>query len=47
MMRLPPVSTLPAYSKLGMGDLGVEQILEFLKRSRTEIEAIEAHLDAI
>jgi HD-like signal output (HDOD) protein len=45
--HLPPVATLPAFAKLGMGDLGVEQILEFLKRSRTEIEAIEAHLGAI
>jgi hypothetical protein len=30
-----------------MADLGVEQIVEFLKRSRTEIKAIEAHLGAI
>jgi hypothetical protein len=30
-----------------MDDLGVEQIVEFLKRSRTEIEAIEAHLGTI
>jgi hypothetical protein len=30
-----------------MADLGVEQIIEFLKRSRTEIEAIETHLGAI
>ncbi|MCP4878723.1 MAG: HDOD domain-containing protein [Gammaproteobacteria bacterium] len=47
MEQLPPISTLPAFAKLGMGDLGVEQIMEFLKRSRAEIEAIEAHLGAI
>jgi HD-like signal output (HDOD) protein len=47
MKRLPPVQTLPAFAKLGMDDLGVEQIVEFLKRSRTEIEAIEAHLGTI
>lgn len=45
--QLPPVHTLPAFAKLGMADLGVEQIVEFLKRSRTEIEAIQAHLGAI
>ena len=47
MKQLPPVHTLPAFAKLGMADLGVEQIMDFLKRSRTEIEAIEAHLGAI
>jgi len=47
MKRLPPVQTLPAFAKLGMDDLDVEQIVEFLKRSRTEIEAIEAHLGII
>ena len=45
--RLPPVQTLPAFAKLGMDDLDVEQIVEFLKRSRAEIEAIEAHLGVI
>jgi HD-like signal output (HDOD) protein len=47
MKHLPPVASLPAFAKLGMADLGVEQIIEFLKRSRTEIQAIEAHLGAI
>jgi hypothetical protein len=47
MKHLPPVASLPAFAKLGMADLGVEQIIEFLKRSRTEIEAIEVHLGAI
>jgi HD-like signal output (HDOD) protein len=47
MKRLPPVPTLPAFAKLGMGDLDIVQIIEFLKRSRTEIQAIEAHLGAI
>ncbi len=45
--RLPPISTLPAFVKLGMGDIDVKQIVEFLKRSRNEIKAIEAHLAAI
>ena len=47
MKKLPPVPTLPAFAKLGMGDLDVNQIIEFLRRSRTEIQAIEAHLGAI
>ena len=47
MRGLPPVPSLPAFAKLGMGDLDVKQIIEFLKRSRNEIRAIEAHLGAI
>jgi HD-like signal output (HDOD) protein len=47
MKRLPPVPSLPAFAKLGMGHLDVKQIIEFLKRSRTEIQAIEAHLSAV
>lgn len=45
--RLPPVSTLPAFAKLGMGDIDVQQIVEFLKHSREELDAIAAHLAAI
>ncbi|MDH3220442.1 MAG: HDOD domain-containing protein [Gammaproteobacteria bacterium] len=44
---LPPVPTLPAFAKLGMGDLDIKQIMAFLSRSRAEIQAIEAHLGAI
>ncbi len=47
MKKLPPVPTLPAFAKLGMGDLDIRQIIEFLNRSRAEIQAIEAHLGAI
>ena len=47
MRRLPPIKTLPAFAKLGMGDLDVQQIIDFLKRSRAEIQAIEAHLNTI
>jgi len=47
MKGLPPVPTLPAFAKLGMGDLDVRQIIEFLKRSRNEIQAIESHHGAI
>jgi hypothetical protein len=34
-------------AKLGMDVLDMDQILEFLNHSRTEIEAIEAQLSAI
>ena len=47
MRGLPPASKLPAFAKLGMANLQVSQIIEFLKRSRSEIDAIEAHLAAI
>ncbi len=47
MKKLPPVPTLPAFAKLGMGDLDIRQIIEFLNRSRAEIQAIEAHLGAM
>lgn len=47
MKRLPPISSLPAFAKLGMGELDVGQVIEFLKRSRAEIQAIEAHIGAI
>ena len=45
--NLPPAPTLPAFAKLGMDDLDVKQIIDFLNRSRAEIQAIEAHLGAI
>jgi hypothetical protein len=41
------VQSLPAFAKLGMGDLGMDQIVEFLNQSRAEIEAIEANLAAV
>ncbi len=47
LQGLPPVPALPAFAKLGMDNLGVQQIIEFLKRSRNEIHAIEASLGAI
>ncbi len=47
LQNLPPASTLPAFDKLGMGDIEVSQIVEFLQQSRGEIEAIESHLAAI
>ncbi len=47
MQKLPPIKTLPAFAKLGMADLDVQQIVDFLKRSRAEIQAIETHLGAI
>jgi HD-like signal output (HDOD) protein len=47
MKHLPPVQSLPAFAKLGMDVLDMDQILEFLNQSRTEIEAIEAQLSAI
>ena len=45
--NLPPVKSLPAFAKLGMGDLDIKKIIEFLSRSRAEIQAIESHLGAI
>ncbi|TNF89418.1 MAG: hypothetical protein JSU67_07545 [Gammaproteobacteria bacterium] len=42
MKNLPPVPSLPAFARLGMGGLEVKKIIEFLTRSRAEIHAIEA-----
>lgn len=47
MKELPPISTLPAFAKLGMADLKPDQIIEFMKESRAEIDAIESLLGAI
>ena len=44
---LPPIAALPAFAKLGMGDLAIEQILEFMKKSRDKIKMIEAHLGSL
>jgi HD-like signal output (HDOD) protein len=44
---LPPIAALPAFAKLGMGNLAIEQIIEFLKKSRDKIKAIEAHLGSL
>ena len=47
MRQLPPVQSLPAFAKLGMADLEIPQILEFLEQSRAELEAIESTLAAV
>jgi len=44
---LPPIAALPAFAKLGMGNLAIEQILEFMKTSRDKIKSIEAHLGTL
>jgi len=44
---LPPIAALPAFAKLGMGNLAIEQILEFMKKSRDKIKSIEAHLGSL
>ena len=44
---LPPIAALPAFAKLGMGDLAIEQIIEFMKKSRDKIKSIEAHLGSL
>lgn len=44
---LPPIATLPAFAKLGMGNLAIEDIVDFLKKSRDRIKSIEAHLGLI
>ena len=45
--NLPPIAALPAFAKLGMGDLAIEQIVEFMKKSRDKIKSIEAHLGSL
>ena len=47
MSSLPPISTLPAFSKLGMTTLTPVEILQFLKDSKAEIEATESLLGGI
>ena len=44
---LPPIAALPAFAKLGMGNLAIEQIIEFMKTSRDKIKSIEAHLGSL
>jgi HD-like signal output (HDOD) protein len=44
---LPPIAALPAFAKLGMGNLAIEQIIEFMKKSRDKIKSIEAHLGSL
>jgi HD-like signal output (HDOD) protein len=44
---LPPIAALPAFAKLGMGNLAIEQIIEFIKKSRDKIRTIEAHLGSL
>ena len=45
--NLPPVAALPAFAKLGMGELAIEEIVDFLKKSRDRIKSIEAHLGSL
>jgi HD-like signal output (HDOD) protein len=44
---LPPIAVLPAFAKLGMGDLDITQVMEFMKKSRDKIKSIEAHLGSL
>ena len=44
--RLPPIATLPAFEKLGMGNIDVEQVKIFMQKSRDKLRSIQAHLDA-
>ena len=44
---LPPLAVLPAFAKLGMGNLGIDEIIEFLGKSRDKIKSIEAHLGSL
>jgi HD-like signal output (HDOD) protein len=44
MAQLPPISKLPAFSKLGMSELTPAQIMAFMAESKAEIEQIEALL---
>lgn len=45
--NLPAISVLPAFAKLGMGKLAIEEIIEFLKKSRDKIKFIESHLGSL
>lgn len=45
--QLPPISKLPAFSKLGLNELSLSQIMEFMNESKQEIEQIEALLGDI
>jgi HD-like signal output (HDOD) protein len=47
MAQLPPISKLPAFSKLGMSELTPPQLLAFMAESKTEIDQIEALLGDI
>ncbi len=47
MKNLPPISKLPAASKLGLDELGPQQSIQFIKDSKQEIEEIEALLNSI
>ncbi len=44
---LPPLTVLPAFAKLGMGDLAIDEIIEFLDKSREKIKLVEAHLGSL
>ncbi len=44
---LPPIAALPAFAKLGMGNLDIAQVIEFMKKSRDKIKSIEAHLGSL
>ena len=45
--HLPPVSKLPAFAKLGMNALTPADIVDYMRESRAEYEAIAAHLESI
>ena len=47
MKNLPPISKLPAATKLGLDELGPQQSIQFIKDSKQEIEEIEALLASI
>jgi HD-like signal output (HDOD) protein len=47
MKNLPPLSKLPAFTKLGMDSLDPQQSLQFIKESKQEIDEIEVLLDSI
>jgi len=47
MKSLPPIARLPAFGKLGMGNLDVAQIIDFMHQSRDELQVTESLLGAI
>ncbi len=47
MKRLPPISKMPAYAKLGLSTDNPQEIMEFMKNSKAEINEIEKLLGSI
>lgn len=47
MHRLPPISKMPAYAKLGLTTDNPEKIMAFMKESKTQVDIIERLLGTV